>query len=424
MACGLFKVITLGCRTNQYESLAYKHQLQAMGWKEADDRVEDVDLVIVNTCTVTAQADKSSVTEIRRIHQKYPNAKIVTTGCAVQKNPKQFEALEGVSQVVSNMEKESLVDQIFPDLKVPEFAMQYFDSQTRAFLKVQDGCNSYCSYCVIPFVRGRSRSRALESVLAEAKKVVSEGFKEIVLTGINIGDFDGGNEKNPSTLAELVRAVDAIEGLKRLRISSIDPDEVDDDLLDAVINAKTTCPSMHIVLQSGSNSILQRMRRKYTKQIFIDTVRRLKEQMPNFTVTTDIIVGFPGETEEDHKDSCDLVKKISFAKVHVFPYSDREKTRASRFADKVSDQDKKRRRNELLKIADESARKERERYLGKELKVLLEQKLDDGMIKGYSENFLQVKVDSEGLRTNDIVLVKCIENLEDSLFGQVQEVLV
>ncbi len=229
----------------------------------------------------------------------------MVTGCYAERKPGTVKDLEGVTLVVPNKNKEKLVEEIFPDEEVPEFSIKRFESHTRAFLKVQDGCNSFCTYCIIPYVRGRSRSRTVADIVKEAETLVSNGYKEIVLTGINIGDFDGNapEGEKPDRLADLVRAVDAVPGLERLRVSSIDPDEVDADLADAVLNGIHTSHSMHVVLQSGSNVILKRMNRKYTRQIFLDTVDRLKAANPDFTFTTDIIVGFPGETDHDFQDA-------------------------------------------------------------------------------------------------------------------------
>lgn len=266
-----YQIVTLGCRTNQYESQALNDQLQMMGYRKAL-KDQPADLCIVNTCTVTESADSHSRHAIRQLKKQNPAAKIVVTGCFAERNPEAIKEI-GVTHVVKNAEKENLLSILLPDQEIPEFNIRQFEAHTRAFVKVQDGCNSFCTYCIIPYVRGRSRSRPIEEIIREVKGLVESGYKEIVLTGINIGDFDGGG-----TLADLVRAVDGIDGVKRLRISSIDPDEVDDDLMDAVINGKTTCHSMHIVLQAGSNVVLKRMNRKYTRQIFYETVEKLKKQ--------------------------------------------------------------------------------------------------------------------------------------------------
>ncbi|MBI3236765.1 MAG: radical SAM protein [Chlamydiales bacterium] len=244
-----FKVVTLGCRTNQYESQAYADQLIALGFLEAK-KEEKADICIVNTCTVTHSADSSSRHEIRHLARKNPDAKIVVTGCLSERLPQEIGAMPEVDLIVPNKEKEDLLSHLFPGIELPEFAIRQFADHTRAFVKVQDGCDSFCTYCIIPYVRGRSRSRSIAEVVKEVEGLISSGYKEVVLTGINIGDFDGGVEKGepPIPLSELVSVVDSIQGLERLRLSSIDPDEVDEELSRAILKGKRTCHSMHIVL--------------------------------------------------------------------------------------------------------------------------------------------------------------------------------
>lgn len=404
-----FKVVTLGCRTNQYESQAYADQLREMGYSEAAEN-EDAELCIVNTCTVTESADSSSRYQIRHLAKEHPNAKIVVTGCLAERLPDEIAKMDHVSHVVSNKEKENLLSAVFPDEEIPEFSISQFAAHTRAFVKVQDGCNSYCTYCIIPYVRGRSRSRKLSEVLKEVETLIANGYKEVVLTGINIGDYDGNPEEgeNPARLSDLVRAVDKVPGLERLRVSSIDPDEVDDDLADAILNGKTTCPSMHIVLQSGSNVILKRMNRKYSRQIFLETVERLKTANPDFTFTTDVIVGFPGETDADFQQTLDVIREVQFAKVHMFPYSERKRTRAALYSDKVPQEIIQQRKQMVLREAEHSAYELRNRYIGRKMKVLIE---GDGA--GHTDNFLYVQV-PDSIR-NDLIEVELKSNSPEGL---------
>lgn len=414
-----FKLVTLGCRTNQYESQAYRDQLIAMGYVPAGDG-DTADVCIVNTCTVTEAAERSSRQEVRQLAKHHPGSRLVVTGCAAEHHPEAMRQIPGVTEVISNRDKERLLPLAFPEEEWPEFSIQRFEAHTRAFLKVQDGCNSYCTYCIIPYVRGRSRSRPLEEVVSEARDLVANGYQEIVLTGINIGDFDGAVAEGepPVSLAELVRAVDNIEGLKRLRISSIDPDEVDDDLADAVLQGRCTCPSMHLVLQSGSNVILKRMNRKYTRQIFLDTVERMQRACPHFTVTTDIIVGFPGETEADHGDTLEIVQKVRFAKVHMFPYSPRERTRAALLPNQVPGDVMLRRKQEVLRCAEKAAYELRSSYVGTVMTVLTESSDSErGLVGGHTDNFLNVWIKDAALPSNRLVDVLMVENLPDGLVG-------
>ncbi|MCK4933991.1 MAG: tRNA (N(6)-L-threonylcarbamoyladenosine(37)-C(2))-methylthiotransferase MtaB [Simkaniaceae bacterium] len=413
-----YKVVTLGCRTNQYESQAYIDQLEQMGFLEAK-KEEAADLCIVNTCTVTESADKKSLYQIRKLAADNPGTKMVVTGCMSERFN---HDVPGATQTIPNSEKEKLLNLVFPEEIIPEFSIKNFDAHTRAFVKVQDGCNSFCSYCLIPYVRGRSRSRTVTEIVKEIEGLISNGYKEIVLTGINIGDFDG-NVTPATSLSDLVKIVDQIPGLKRLRLSSIDPDEVDDALLDAIINGKNTCPSMHIVLQAGSNLVLKRMNRKYTRQDFFATTKRLLDARSDFTFTTDVIVGFPGETENDFQDTLSVIEQVSFAKVHIFPFSLRPKTRANRFNDPIPKDVINKRKETLLRASEKIAFAFREKYVGAACEVLLES--DDpnrkGYILGHTDNFLQVAIPKEGLRSNEIVKVKCLENHPEGLVGKISD---
>lgn len=415
-----FKIHTLGCRTNQYESQAYKTQLETLGFQEVQEK-EPASICIVNTCTVTEGADRSSKYSIRQFVKQNPDSKIFVTGCMVENEKEEIQKISPNIKTISNLEKEGLLSHIFPEVEdLPEFNIKQFDAHTRAFVKVQDGCNSFCTYCVIPYVRGRSRSKTIKEIVSEIQALVSNGYKEIVLTGINIGDFDG-NETPPRRLSELVQIVDQIPGVQRVRLSSIDPDEVDDELADVILNGKHTCPSMHLVLQSGSNVILKRMNRKYTRQIFCDAVDKMVEKNPDFTVTTDVIVGFPSETEADFQDTLDIMRKIQFAKVHMFPYSARPRTRAALYKNPVDQKVIQKRKQIVLKQAEKDAFFLRNRFLQREFKVLLESEdeVTPEYIHGYTENFLRVKIPKENVRSNQIVRVKLVENLPDALLGEV-----
>lgn len=409
-----FKVITLGCRTNQYESQGYADQLRQMGYSQAEQG-EEADLCIVNTCTVTDSADSASRHEIRSLIRDNPKAKLAVTGCMAESSPDAILAIDSRIQIVPNAKKEQLVDHMFPEeSEFPEFRIEAFDGHTRAFVKVQDGCNSFCTYCIIPYVRGRSRSRQIADVRSEVEGLVAKGYKEVVITGINVGDFDGGGK-----LADLVRAVDAISGLERLRISSIDPDEIDADLAGAVLQGRVTCPSMHIVLQSGSNVILKRMNRKYTRQIFLETVEMMKRINPDFTVTTDIIVGFPGESESDFAETVEIVEKVQFAKVHMFPYSPRKRTRAATYPNQVSPELMKQRKQTLLRLAEKTAFQLREQFIGRTMSVLLENDEKEGFISGHTPNFLRVWVPKGVHQPNDLVNVELCKNGPDGFVGRV-----
>lgn len=409
-----YRVVTLGCRTNQYESGAYCHQLDQLGYRQAKEG-EKALIGIVNTCTVTASADSHSRHAISKLARENPGMQIWVTGCLAERDPEGLRKIEGVSAVVSNLEKEFLVQYLLPEAEVPEFNIEVFEGHTRAFVKVQDGCNSFCSYCVIPYVRGRSRSRSVADIKAEVCQLIKSGYKEVVLTGINIGDYDGGD--SPARLCDLIKEVDALPGLARLRLSSIDADEVDNDLQEALLKGKTTCPSLHIVLQSGSNYILKRMGRKYTRQIFIDTCLSLREKNPDFTFTTDIIVGFPGESEKDFEETLQVVEEIGFAKVHMFPYSPRPMTRAENFDGRVAASDLSRRKNMLSVLSEKVAFSMRSKYIGREMRALTEE-CDGPFTVGHTDNFLRLKIKNISLDSNQLVRVRLTDNEPDALVGE------
>ncbi len=399
-----FKLATLGCRTNQYETQAWRDQLVGLGLSEVGEG-EAADLCIINTCTVTASADSSSRHEIRKLARENGGAQVVVTGCLAENELLQ---LPEISRVVRNKDKENLVAELFPEEEIPEFAIKQFEGHTRAFVKVQDGCNSFCTYCIIPYVRGRSRSRKIADVVREVEGLVASGYQEVVITGINVGDFEDEGRR----LADLIRAVDGVSGLKRLRLSSIDPDEVDDELQTAILEGKNTCKSLHIVLQAGSNATLKRMNRKYTRQIFMETIHRLKKLDPFFTFTTDVIVGFPGESEGDFQETLDVMHEVKFAKVHMFPYSRRKRTRAATFTDQIPEDEIKRRKMMLITQAEKNAFELRAGFVGKKMQVLTESA--DG---GHTDNFLSVELTGKKYQPNEIVTVELIENTPKALVG-------
>lgn len=411
----LFSIHALGCRTNQYEAEAMKSQLRELGMHAAAGE-ERADVCIVNTCTVTDGADASSRHAIREMRRAHPDATIVVTGCMAEKGKEALLQIDPSLKIVANGEKEGLVSSLFPEEEAPEYRITQFEGHTRAFVKVQDGCDSFCSYCVIPYVRGRSRSRSIDSIVREVEGLLVSGYKEIVLTGINLGDFCLSDGKKG--LGALVRAVDSVNGLHRLRLSSIDPNDVDEDLFDACVHGRHTCPSMHIVLQSGSNVILKRMNRNYSRYQFLETVRRFKEARPDFTFTTDVIVGFPQETESDFQETLEMVRSIQFAKVHIFPYSDRPKTKASFMPNKVSSGEIKRRRDLLLHVAKQEAFSLRERFVGKSLTILTERSEGSSGAFGHTEHFLEVWLPGCAIAPNECRKVAITGNSVEGLIGQ------
>ncbi len=406
-----FRIVYLGCRTNQYEAQAFQDQLFSMGFFLAEEN-ETADLCIMNTCTITSNADKDTSQAIHNLARQNLASRIAVTGFGVESQREAIAGMPEVSAIIPNAKKEELVQLLLTDEQAPEFFIKNFDAHTRAFVKVQDGCNSYYTYCVIPYVRGRLRSRCLDEILAEVQNLVSNAFKEIVITGINVGDFDGNADVR---LAELVRAVDCVPGLERSRISFIDSDEVDAKLIDAVILGQHTCPSipsMHIVLQSGSNVILKCMNCKYTRQIFLQTVERLRAACPNFTFTTDANFGSTGKTEADFQDT--LVNTVEFAKVHMFSYSPRLRTRAALLPNQAPFELMRERKKRLMRGAEQAAFKPRAAYVGHTMSVLTESKYSE-----HTENFLSVYLADQGLQANQLVNVELVENTSQGLLERV-----
>lgn len=408
-----FKISYLGCRVNQYETQAYRDQLETLGLREEKEDSKPADLCIINTCAVTLSAESSSRNQIRKILKTNPKARVVITGCLTSLKEDLLKEFQNRCEFFPNKEKEDLIAKIFPyETVFPEFRIKNFSNRSRAFIKVQDGCNSFCTYCIIPYLRGRSRSRSFSSILSEVQEVVDKGFKEVVITGINVGDFSF-KEK---FLGDLLRKLDTIEGLERIRVSSIDPDDITDDLFDALVSLKKSCRSLHLVLQSGSNSILKRMNRKYNRSTFFNCVNRFRSFDPNFTISTDVIVGFPGEEEQDFEDTLNVIKEVQFSKVHIFPYSPRQRTRAILYEDRISPSIISMRKKILFQVAEKEAFSWRERFLGNEEIVLIEQVKQDFAF-GHSDAFLSVKFPNKGFNIGDFVKVKITLNSTEGLIG-------
>ena len=410
-----FKVITLGCRVNQYEAQAYRDQLLSIGCIPADND-QEADICIVNTCTVTSSAASKSRYQIRHIIRQNPNAEVYITGCLSDDDPEGIRSIEGVTGVISNSEKEHLLSTVFPDdIKLPEFAIKNFAGRTRAFIKIQDGCNSFCSYCIIPYVRGRSRSRKVKDILHEIKNLIEKGYREIVLTGINVGDF----EDDEYRLADLVGMIDDLSGIERLRISSLDPNDIDDELIKVICNGKHTCHSLHLVLQSGSNNVLKRMNRKYNRHNFLEVVNKFRSIDPDFGFSTDIIVGFPGETEQDFEDSLAVVREVLFSKVHMFPFSPREGTVAYKFENAISFDVIKDRKQYLSEVSNKCEHEWRERFVGRVVSVLTENRdmEDEKLIWGHTDQFVSVVLKDPSIDANVILEVKVLENNSSCLVG-------
>lgn len=417
---------TLGCKVNQYETESIKNQLIKKGYEEVSFE-DKADIYIVNSCTVTSVADRKTRNMLRRAKKINPDGAVIVTGCYAQTNSKELLEMEDIDYVIGNTDKSGIVNfiedienrtmeklknhNIFLDSEYTEYEFATLREMSRAYVKIQDGCNNFCSYCKIPFARGKSRSRQKDNILKEITKLSQEGFKEIILIGINLGAY-GEDLENGGNFEDLLRDILKIDGIERVRIGSVYPDKISDEFIEMFSNSKLM-PHLHISLQSCDDTVLKRMRRKYGSSLIEERLTKLRKAVPNMEYTADVIVGFPGETQEMFKNSYNLIDKIGFSGLHIFQYSDRENTLASTFEDKIDPKVKKERADELEKLKEIMAERERKKYLDKELKVLVEEE-KDRYLYGYSENYLRVKFKGEATSLNNIVSVK-IDSLEKEM---------
>lgn len=421
-----FSIITLGCKVNAYESEAMKETLLKYGYVYESD-FNNSEIVIVNTCSVTNMADSKSKKIIRRIRRENPSCILVVSGCSTQNNQEDYKNL-GINILLGNSKKSEIVTLLNNyiqnnkkyyyftndrELEFEKFNVEKFTSQTRAFIKVQDGCNNFCSYCIIPYVRGSIRSKDFNSVINEAKTLVNNGHYELVLTGIHTGSYN----YEGKDLSDLISGLANIDKLKRIRVSSIEITELDDKFMNLLKNTSKVCDHLHIPLQSGSDKILKRMNRKYDTEYFYNKIKEIKSIRPDISITTDIIVGHPYETDSDFYDCLEFSKKIGFSKIHVFPYSKRNGTAAASMPNQVSEQDKKSRARQLIEISNKLEKQYYERYLNKEVIVLTEEIKDNKTI-GHTDNYLKVII-NEVLNTNEFYKVKIIEIKDNIAIGKI-----
>lgn len=423
---------TLGCKVNQFETevmegLFKERQYEIVAFDE------EADFYIINTCSVTHLGEKKSRQLIRRAQRLNTKAIIAVTGCYSQIAPEQVEAIEGVKVIVGTKERNKIVDLVeqaaheegvvnaitdimqakeFED--IPLFAAP---GRTRAFLKIQEGCSNFCTYCIIPYARGPIRSRKLKSVKEEAEKLVQAGFKEIVLTGIHLGAYGRDLEENIN-LADAVRAILGIRELKRLRLGSLESIELSLGLFDSLCKDDRFCPHLHLPLQAGQDDVLKAMNRHYNTAQFKEVINKVMDTVPNVAISTDIIVGFPGETDEMFQQSLAFVKTMDFAKIHVFPYSKRQGTPAATFTNQVDEHVKKERAHVMQMIADEKAQEYAKRFIGKTLSVLFETE-HAGIVDGLTSNYIRVYVDASSAQCGEIYNVSLEKVYKDGLWGKI-----
>ncbi|MGG0739995.1 tRNA (N(6)-L-threonylcarbamoyladenosine(37)-C(2))-methylthiotransferase MtaB [Niallia taxi] len=415
---------TLGCKVNHYETEAIWQLFKEQGY----DRVEYEnmsDVYVINTCTVTNTGDKKSRQVIRRAVRKNPDAVICVTGCYAQTSPAEIMAIPGVDIVVGTQDRVKMLDYItqFKEERQPinavgnimknrvyeELDVPAFTDRTRASLKIQEGCNNFCTFCIIPWARGLMRSRDPKEVIRQAQQLVHAGYKEIVLTGIHTGGY--GEDMKDYNLARLLRDLETqVKGLKRLRISSIEASQITDEVIEVLNDSKIIVNHLHIPIQSGSDTVLKRMRRKYTMEFFAERITRLKEALPGLAVTSDVIVGFPGETEEEFMETYNFIKEHKFSELHVFPYSKRTGTPAARMDDQIDEEVKNERVHRLIALSDQLAKEYASNYEGEVVEVIPEEKYKESggedLYVGYTDNYLKVVFPATESMVGQIVKVK------------------
>ena len=408
--------ITLGCKLNFSETSTIRHSLEKEGTETVADK-EGADIFVINTCSVTDMAEKKGRQLIRKIIHHNPGAYIVVVGCYAQLRAKEIMAIDGVSLVLGAGEKfnvahylQHLEEQEKQEphscdiFKISNFDLAYsFGDRTRCFLKIQDGCDYFCTYCTIPFARGRSRNGSIASLVEQARQAAAEGGKEIVLTGVNIGDF---GKSTGETFFDLVKALDDVECIERYRISSIEPNLLTDEIIEFVSRSKRFMPHFHIPLQSGSDEVLKLMRRRYDTALFASKVKRIKEVMPDAFIGVDVIVGTRGETEEYFEQAYQFIQSLDVTQLHVFSYSERPGTQALKIEHVVSSEEKHRRSRLLLDLSDEKTRAFYARHIGQTMPVLLERSKPGTPMHGFTPNYIRVEVPHDDALDNQVIPVR------------------
>ena len=409
---------TLGCKTNQFESASMQESLQTAGYRVIPFDA-GADLVIVNTCTVTNATDAQSRNLIRRARKLNGACRVVVTGCYAQVDPEALQELPGVSLVIGNEEKQRLLDYLTEDQETTAVVVSdirqvekvclppltTFSGRSRAFVQIQNGCDAFCSYCIIPYARGASRSATPDEILQQIDGLVAAGFQEIVLTGIHIGGY-GADLDTPMSLNDLVRRIEFETGIRRLRLGSIEPTELTEELLETVASSQVICQHLHIPLQAGNDRVLQRMKRTYSTEFFGQLLERVRDSIPDAAICLDVITGFPGETEEEFESAYNFISRLPLTDLHVFPYSKRPGTPAAGYSDQVPGDVSKARAERLRHLAAEKHRSFAEGFIGEELEIVVESGEKEGLLKGVSRNYLDIRFSGEAALSGQCVMVK------------------
>lgn len=425
---------TLGCKVNQYETEAITGLFEKEGYQITGFE-EKADVYVINTCTVTNLSDRKSRQMIRRARKNNENAIVVVVGCYAQTAPDEVSRIPGVNlilgtkergkiieyinQLESNHDPINAVDDIMGTRYFEQLNVDSYKERTRAFLKIQEGCSQFCSYCIIPYARGPIRSRQPEEVLEEVDRLAKAGFKEVVLTGIHVASY--GKDIKTTSLLDIIKKVHEIEGIKRVRLGSIEPTTITEEFVDAARNLKKLCPHYHISLQSGCDATLKRMNRKYTAQEYKDVVTLLRKNIEDVAITTDVMVGFPGETDEEFSETYRFLKEINLTQMHIFKFSPRKGTPAATFEDQVSPGKKDERSSLLIELSRQNTIGFNNSYLGKVLSVLIEQEVKDrpGYLEGLSTNYIRILCKGNTGYIGEILNIRIEKGEEDYLIGEI-----
>ena len=428
---------TLGCKLNYSETSTIARMFESKGYKKVEFN-QNPDIFIINTCSVTENADKKCKKIVREANKINPDGYVAIIGCYAQLKPQEIADIEGVDAVLGAAEKFQLIDLLDGFVKEPsqktakifnqniEEAIDYHTSyslndRTRTFLKVQDGCDYPCAYCTIPLARGASRSDTIKNVVKAAQEIAESGVKEIVLTGVNIGDFGLISGKREETFLDLVKALDEVEGIERFRISSIEPNLLTDETIEFVSQSQRFVPHFHIPLQSGSNKVLGLMKRRYKRELYVDRVRKIKELMPHCCIGVDVIVGHAGETDEDFLETYNFLNELYISYLHVFTYSERENTTALLIKPVVPSHKRSERSKMLHILSDKKRRYFYEQQIGKDFTVLFEEDIENGMMQGFTENYVRVTAKYDPLLINETKLVS-LKSINENMLVEVEEV--
>ena len=426
---------TLGCKVNQSDTASMERLFREAGY-EIIDFAEKADIYLINTCVVTNMGQRKSRQMIHRAIRKNPNAFIVVSGCYPQTAAEEVKAIQGVDLIIGNQDRAAVVTLV--EAAATEQSIDAYDNvkklsaqtafeelsadceteKTRAFLKIQEGCNQFCTYCIIPYARGPLRSRSLENIKDEVEKLVAAGFSEVVLIGIHLGAY-GKELKNGTSLTDAVKAALAVTGLARVRLGSLESVEVGEDLLDLMASDERVQRQLHLPLQTGCDDVLKSMHRPYDTKIFAELIQKIRAKLPDVAITTDVIVGFPGETEENFAATKEFVRSCGFSKIHIFPFSPRKGTPAASFSGVVSEKVKQRRAVELAEVDRESHEKYCESMLDKTVTVLFEQESAEGLWEGLSGNYVRVYAKSEDNLSGKIRKITLKDLYKDGMIGEI-----